>query len=122
LFYLILIAGSLAFGLEALLIGFGGKLIVIYRERPWLTLGLASGLGLWVVGISVVLGSLLALEALYLCALLLLFTIAAGKIIGLLKPELVKPRLPPPERISDREIERDLKKRGIRKLGRKKRK
>jgi hypothetical protein len=75
-----------------------------------------------VVGISIVLGSLLALEAIYVCVLLLLLTLAAGKTVGLLKPELAKPRLPPPERISDLEIERDLRKRGFRKPARKKRK
>jgi hypothetical protein len=122
LFYLILLAGSIAVGLEALLIGFGGKLIVIYRERPWFTLGLASGLGLWVVAISAMLGLLLALETLYVCILLLLLTLIAGKTIGLLKPELTKRRLPAPERISDREIERHLRKRGFKKPIGKKRK
>jgi hypothetical protein len=116
-FYLILLAGSLTFGLEALLIGLGGKLMVVYREKPWITIGLASGLGLWVVGISIVLGVLLTLEALHVCALTFLLTIAAGRTIVPLKPRLTKPTPPPPEPISDREIERDLRKRGLKPAG-----
>jgi hypothetical protein len=79
-------------------------------------LGLAAGLGFWVVWISVLVGILLALEALYVCTLVLLLTFIAGRIIALLKPELTKPRLPPPEHISDEEIKRDLEKRGFKKL------
>ncbi|MEM3401659.1 MAG: hypothetical protein QXH08_00310, partial [Candidatus Hadarchaeales archaeon] len=53
LIYILLIAGSLALGLEALLIGWGGKLTVIYHRRPWFTLGLASGLGLLIVSLTI---------------------------------------------------------------------
>jgi hypothetical protein len=114
-----LVAGSLAFGLEALLIGFGGRLIVIYREKPWLTVGLATGIGLSVVGISIVLGFILVLEPLYVCFLLLLFTLAAGRLVAILKPKLVKPSPTPPP-ISDAEIGLELRKRGFKRLLRKK--
>lgn len=114
LFYVILLAGSLAFGLEALLIGLGGKLIVMYRGKRWFTLWLATCIGLSVVVASTVLGVVLNLEPLYVCGIVLLLTFAVGEVIALAKPKLVKTTsLPLPPPISDKEITRVLKKRGF---------
>lgn len=121
-FYFLLLIGSVAFGFEALLVGFGGRLIPLYRQRPWLTLGMASGLGLWVVGISIVIGLALVLEPLYVGGIVVVLTIVAGKIISFVKPELVKTSTLKVKRISDAEIKQDLKKRGMGKLTRKKKK
>ncbi len=121
--YLILLVGSMAFGLEAMLVGFGGRFITLFRKRPWFTLGLATTTGLWVVMVSIVIGTLLALESIYIVAIVLLLTTAAGKIIAAMKPDLGKTSsVPLPKPISDGEIKRTLKKKGFKGLakGRKK--
>ncbi len=112
--YVILLAGSLAFGLEALLIGLGGRLTVIYRRGRGRLLKLALPLGLIIVGLSIWISMLLSLEPLYLCVLILACTFAAGKLINLSSTKLFKPRAPPaPPTIPEGELKLMLKKRGF---------
>lgn len=119
--YAILLAGSLAFGLEALLIGLGGRLTVIYRRGRRRLLKLALPLGLIIVGLSIWISILLSLEPLYLCVLVLACTFAAGKLINVFKAKLVKTLPPPlPPQPSEREIETMLRKRRLGKLTHKK--
>jgi hypothetical protein len=119
--YAILLAGSLAFGLEALLIGLGGRLTVIYRRGQGRLLKLALPLGLIIVGLSILVSMLLSLEPLYLCVLVLACTFAAGKLINLSGSRLFKPRTPPPPPASpERELKLMLKKRGFSELVKKK--
>lgn len=120
--YAILLAGSLAFGLEALLIGLGGRLTVIYCRGRGGLLKLALLLGLIIVGLSIWISMLLSLEPLYLCALVLACTFAAGKLINLSGTKLFKQRAPPaPPTSSEKELKRMLKKRGFSELIREKR-
>ncbi len=106
-----------------MLVGFGGRFISLFRRRPWYTMGLATTLGLWVVMVSIVIGTLLGLEAIYVVAIVLLLTTAAGKIIAAIKPELVKTSpVPMPKPITDEEIKQTLKKKGFKGLAKNKKK
>lgn len=121
--YLILIAGSLAFGLEALLLGLGGKLMVLYRRRKVKTIMIALAVGLAIVGSAAVTSAALTLEPLYFCVLVLAYMFVASKLINVFGAKLV--RTPPPPLLpqpSEREIETMLRKRGLGKLVKKKRK
>lgn len=121
--YIVLLVGSLAFGLEAMLIGLGGKLMVLYRRRRAKTLGMALAVGLGIVGPAVVTSVILALEPLYFCALVLAYMFIASKIVNIFEAKLaLTPPRPLPPQPSEREIEVMLRKRGYGKLVRKKRK
>lgn len=119
--YLILLVGSLAFGLEALLLGLGGKLMVLYRCRKVKTIVIALAVGLAIVGPAIVTSAALALEPLYFCVVVLAYTFVAGKIISVFRAKLARtsapPLLPQP---SEREIKAMLRKRGLGKLVNKK--
>jgi hypothetical protein len=119
--YLILVIGSLAFGLEALLLGLGGKLIVLYRRQRVRTLALALLIGAAVVTPAIVTSTAFTLEPLYFCVLVYVFV--ASRIISIFGAKLVQttPR-PLPQQPSDLEVEEMLRKRGYGKLVKKKRK
>ena len=121
--YLILVIGSLAFGLEALLLGLGGKLMVLYRRQRARTLVLSLGVGLAVVGPAMATSAALMLEPLYLCVLVLVYVFVASRIISIFGAKLAQtaPRPLPPQP-SDLEVEEMLRKRGYDKLVKKKRK
>lgn len=119
-FYFLLLIGSLAFGLEALMLGMGGKIIPLYKSRPLMVLSLSTLLGFWIVIISLTLGLLLALEPIYICAVVLILTIASGRLVQFMKPDLVKKSPPIPEPISEKEIKKTLRKQGLEKVVKKK--
>lgn len=120
--YLVLVVGSLAFGLEALLLGLGGKLMVFYRRDRLKMLGLAFAVGLVIVGFAMITAAALSLEPLYLCALVLVYMFAAGKITDKFGAGLVKPSPAPlPKQPSDEELRAMLRRRGFEKLVKKKR-
>lgn len=105
--YILLIAGSIAFGFEALMIGWGGKLTAVYNRRPWFTIALASGLGLLIVSATLVISFLLQWlenQAIYVGALALLLTAIAGKAISPLKLRLLPKREIPVPEISEEEM------------------
>lgn len=119
--YLILLVGSLAFGLEALLLGLGGKLMVLYRCRKVKTIVIALAVGLAIVGPAIVTSAALALEPLYFCVVVLAYTFVAGKIISVFRAKLARTPAPPlPPQPSEREIKAMLRKRGLGKLVNKK--
>ncbi|MDI6883906.1 MAG: hypothetical protein QMD00_02025 [Hadesarchaea archaeon] len=121
--YLVLLVGSLAFGLEAMLLGLGGKLMVLYRRRKAKTLAIALAVGLSIVGPAVVTSVVFALEPLYFCVLLLAYMFIAGKLISVFEPGRVRTPPPPlPPRPSEKEIEAMVRNRGLGKLVSKKRK
>ncbi|MFQ6129484.1 MAG: hypothetical protein ACE5OT_01590 [Candidatus Hadarchaeaceae archaeon] len=120
--YLILLIGSLAFGLEALLLGLGGKLMVLYRRQKVKTIVIALAVGLAIVGPAIVTSMALALEPLYFCVVVLAYMFVAGKIISLFRVKLAQTPAPPlPPQPSDREIKAMLRKRRLGKLVKKKR-
>lgn len=119
--YLILLVGSLAFGLEALLLGLGGKLMVLYRLRKVKTIVIALAGGLAIVGPAIATSVALALEPLYLCVVVLAYMFVAGKIISVFRVRLARTPAPPlPLQPSEREIKAMLRKRGLEKLVKKK--
>jgi len=121
--YLIILVGSLAFGLEALLLGLGGKLTVLYRRQRVRTLTLALCVGLAVVVPAIITSATLTLEPLYFCVLVLVYMFVASRIISIFGAKLARttPRPLPPQP-SDLEVEEMLRKRGYDKLVKKKRK
>ena len=121
--YLIILVGPLAFGLEALLLGLGGRLMVLYRRQRARTLVLSLGVGLAVVGPAIVTSAALTLEPLYFCVLVLVYMFVASRIISIFGAKLVRtsPR-PLPLQHSDLEVAEMLRKRGYAKLVKKKRK
>ncbi|MBA7612747.1 hypothetical protein ES703_19984 [subsurface metagenome] len=121
--YLILLVGSLAFGLEALLLGLGGKLMVLYRRRRVKTIAIALAVGLAIVGSAIITSMALALEPLYFCVMVFAYMFVASRAIHAFGAKLTRtppPRLPlqPPEE----ELKAMLKKRGFGKLLRKRKK
>ncbi|KUO41267.1 MAG: hypothetical protein AVW05_02845 [Hadesarchaea archaeon DG-33] len=120
--YLILLVGSLAFGLEALFLGLGGKLMVLYRRRKVKTIMIALAVGLAIVGPAIVTSMALTLEPLYFCVVVLAYSFVASKIIGAFRMKLVRTPTPPlPPQPSEREIKAMLQKRGLGRLVSKKR-
>jgi hypothetical protein len=112
------VLGSLVFGLEALLLGLGGQLSVLYRCGRGRALGLALAIGLAIVGLSILTTSIASsrvtgLEPLYLCLMVFLYTILASRIVSRLKVRLIKPSPLPPPPVAAVEIERMLQKRGF---------
>lgn len=119
--YLVLLIGSLAFGLEALLLGLGGKLMVLYRRKRVRTFVLALGVGLAIVMPAVITSMVLALEPLYFCVLVLAYMFIASRIVHVSGAKL--PRAPPralPLPSSELEVVTMLRKRGYGKLVKKK--
>jgi len=112
----ILIAGSPALGLEALLIGVGGKLPSIYRQKSSFLKFILSG-GIIIIGTIVILDLLLTLEPIYLCALIFVVTIGTGKIIGSITGgETKNKQASDRKKISDDEIKSMLERRGLNQL------
>jgi hypothetical protein len=115
--YLILLVGSLAFGLEALLLGLGGKLMVVYRRRKFKTIVIALAVGLAIVGPAIVTSMALALEPLYFCVMVLVYMFVASRIIHAFGAKLTRtPPLSLPPHPQEEELKTMLKKRGFGKL------
>jgi uncharacterized protein (DUF58 family) len=121
--YLILFLGSLAFGLEAMLLGLGGRMSVLYRRNKRKTIALALAFGLIVVGLSAATTTPLGLEPLYICVLVLGYTFLVGAVIWNFRNKFMIAReLPPPQIASDAEIKSMLEKRGFGAMVKKKKK
>jgi len=115
--YLMFLFGSLAFGLEALLLGLGGQLPVLYRRGRKRVLKMASLVGLAVVCSSIVTSAALGFGPLYFCAFVLVYMLLASGILNLLGAKLIKPSpLLPPSPTADVEIEQMLQKYGFKEL------
>jgi len=115
--YLILIFGSLAFGLEALLLGLGGKLTVLYRRRKVKTIVIALAVGLAIIGSAIITSMALALEPIYFCVMVLAYMFAASRIIHTFGDKLSRtPPLSLPPQPPEEELKTMLKKRGFEKL------
>jgi len=109
--------GSLAFGFEAMLLGLGGQLSVLYRRNRKRVLELALLIGLIAVSSSIVTTTILDLGPLFLCALVLVYTLFSSRIVNLCKVRLVKSgSLPPLSPTADAEIKQILQKRGFSEL------
>jgi uncharacterized protein (DUF58 family) len=121
--YLILFLGSLAFGLEAMLLGLGGQMSVLYRRNKRKTIALALAFGLMIVGSSAATAAPLRLEPLYVCVLVLGYTFLVGAVIWNFRTKFMTAReLPPPQIASDAEIKSVLEKRGFEAMVKKKKK
>ena len=111
--YIVFLVGSLAFGLEVMVIGLGGKLMVIYRRRKVTTLGSALSLGLLVVVLAIVTSASFRLEPVFFALIVLVYAFVAGRIIKVFGAKLI--RTPPPPvlpRTSDEEVKEILTRRG----------
>jgi hypothetical protein len=121
--YAVMLAGSLAFGLEAMLLGLGGKLMVLYRRQKAETVVLALAIGIAIVGPAIATSMVLALEPLYFCVVVLAYMFVASGLINVFGAGLIRTSPPPPPpQLSERDIETMLRKRGLGKLVKKKRK
>lgn len=106
-----------------MLIGLGGKLMVLYRRRRAKTLAIALAVGFVIVVPAVATSAVLALEPLYFCVLVLAYMFIAGKLINVFGPRRVQTPPPPlPRQPSEKEIEAIVRKRGLGKLVKKKKK
>jgi len=112
--YLILFFGSLAFGLEAMLLGLGGQMSILYRRNKQKTVILAMLFGLAIVGLSAATAVPLGLEPLYVCVLVLGYMFLIGAVIWRFRTKFMTTReLRLPRTASDAEIRSMLKKRGF---------
>jgi hypothetical protein len=105
--------GSLTFGLEAMLLGWGGQLSSLYRRDRNRVLKLASLVGLSVVGLSIVTSTALDFGPVYFCAFVLVYTLLTSTVLSLFKTSFIKPELQTPPQISDAEIKQVLQRRGF---------
>jgi uncharacterized membrane protein YraQ (UPF0718 family) len=105
--------GSLAFGLEAMLIGLGGQLPSLYRRDRKRVLKVAFLVGLCVVGLSIVTSTALDFGPVYFCAFVLVYTLFTSTVLGVFKTRFINLELPAPPQISDEEIKQVLQKRGF---------
>ena len=112
-FYLLLLIGSLSLGLEAMMLGMGGKIIPLYKKSPLFVLGMGTLIGFAVVVLSVAFGAVLNLEALHVCVLAFVFTLLMGKAVQTVKPQLEKEFKLTVAPLSDKDIEKILENRGI---------
>ena len=121
--YIIFLIGSLAFGLEAMLIGLGGKLMIVYRHSILRTLALALSVGLATVFLAVATSMVLRLEPIYFVALVLVYVFIAGRLIKIWGAKFVG-TTPPPQlpQTSEKEIKEIVRRRGYGKFLIKKRK
>ena len=87
--YIVFLVGSLAFGLEAMLIGLGGKLMVMYRRRRAATFGASLFAGLSIVAVAVITSMVFKLEPIYFAIIVLIYAFIAGRIIKVFGPKLV---------------------------------
>ena len=109
-----LLVGSIAFGFEALLFGFGGQLGVLYRRKRAKAFGLALATGLAIVVLALIISLSFGLEPVYLCALILALTPTVGKVVGLFRDKLLEPSPPPQLPVAPKkEIAAMLKKRRL---------
>lgn len=107
--------------MEAMSIGLGGKLMVIYRRSRAKTLAAGLFSGVAIIGISIITSVILSLEPLHFAVLVLIYLFVAGKILGLFGSRLVSPSpIPPLPAQSDAEIEAIVHKRGLGKKSSKK--
>jgi uncharacterized membrane protein YraQ (UPF0718 family) len=111
--YPMFLFGSLAFGLEAMLIGLGGQLPSLYRRDRKRVLKVAFLVGLCVVGLSIVTSTALDFGPVYFCAFVLVYTLFTSTVLGVFKTRFINLELPAPPQISDEEIKQVLQKRGF---------
>jgi len=115
--YLMFLFGSLAFGLEALLLGLGGQLSVLYHYDRRRVLMLALLIGVAIVSSSIITSVALGLGPLYFCASVLVYTLLASGALNLQRAKLIKSGPPPmPSPTADLEIKQMLQKRGFNEL------
>lgn len=114
--YLMFLFGCLAFGLEALLLGLGGQLSVLYRRGRRRALKMALLVGLAIVGSSILTSAVLDFGPLYFCASVLVYTLLASMALSSYRKRLIKPERPPLPPIADVEVKKILQKRGFEEL------
>jgi hypothetical protein len=114
--YLAIILGSLAFGLQSLAIGMGGKLPIFYRRGRAKALALAASIGLTISGLSIFTSHFLNLNPLFLFATVGIYTIIVGKLTCGLKKVLIEPTHLPEIQTNDADIEKMLDSRGFKKF------
>ncbi|KXB08587.1 hypothetical protein AKJ55_00710 [candidate division MSBL1 archaeon SCGC-AAA382M17] len=111
-----MVIGSPAFGLEALLLGLGGKISSAYRGTIKL-ITVAAMIGLSLVGISMVITHIFSLGPSSLCFLLLILTLISGKAIPSKQKKKPKGRAERNEaNTTDDKIRSILKRRGLENL------
>lgn len=111
--YIIFLLGSLAFGLEAMFFGFGGKLLLYLRHRKGAMLLVAFGLGITIVVLSAGASIIFHLEPIYFVVLVLLFSFVVGGIIRAFSDKSAWRAPPPPlPESTDEEIKTLLSARG----------
>jgi len=103
---------SLAFGLEALLLAGGGKLMVFYRKKRARALSFAALAGLATTVPAVLTSVLFALSPIYFGLILFAYLIVVSLIASAVwKP--VKALAPAPPEISEHEIVKTIEKSGF---------
>ncbi|MGC8817024.1 MAG: hypothetical protein ACP5PX_04365 [Candidatus Hadarchaeum sp.] len=99
--------------MEAMLIGFGGKILILQRLHKKETFFAAFGLGLLIVVLSIGTSLFFNLEPVYFIVLVMCFSIIVGRVVGALGRRLVgKTFSPPLPMSSDEEIKKMVAARG----------
>ncbi|MEW5994650.1 MAG: hypothetical protein AB1744_09660 [Candidatus Zixiibacteriota bacterium] len=111
--YAAVLLSSSAFGLEALLLAFGGKLMVLYRRKRKLTLALATLAGLAATVPAVLTSVLFGFGVVYFGAVLFLYLILVIVVARLFGPKSLRAPSPEPPKISEGEMIESLEKRGL---------
>lgn len=113
LIYIIVLLSSLAFGLEAMLLAAGGKLMVFYRKKRARALSVAALAGLATTVPAVLTSAVFALSPIYFGLVLFAYLILVSLIVSVVWAKPAKAPTPAPPKISDREMAKVLEGRGF---------
>jgi hypothetical protein len=120
--YILFLIWSLAFGLEVMLIGLGGRLMVLYRRWGPKMFLIALAIGLATVLPAISASIVFNLEPIFFCALLVAFVFVAGGIVNVVGSKRIRTPQPPiPTGPSDEEMKELIRRRGLGELVGKKR-
>jgi len=119
--YIILVCGSLAFGIQAMFLGMGGRLMIRYSKSRKRTLTLALGLGLCICVGSIVSNELIGLHIRWLVLWLVAYTGLFGAAIRAFLRKGQQRELRIPAGGSDRDLRKIIEKKGLNGLMKEKR-
>lgn len=97
-----------------MVIGLGGKIVVIYRRGKLSTLAAALFTGLVTVFLAAATSTIFRLEPIYFVVLVLVYAFVAGRVIGIFWSKRIRMTTPPPlPQVSEEEVREVVRRRGF---------
>lgn len=114
--YLVVLCGSLAFGIQAMFLGMGGKVMVRYTQNRRYVLAASSLLGFCIGTMAILTNDLLGMELSCLALWLVAYTGISGGILRAFSGKRGAREMKIPQVGSDEDLRRMLERRGLGKL------